>query len=123
MTRSPDWCGFPDPYGSVYLLEPTDPHFQTLGAQYLQVQNALYGSDHIYNCDTYNELTPRSNDPIYLAASSRAVYAAMAAADPQAVWLMQGWLFRNAEGFWKPAQIKAYLGAVPNDRMWILDLR
>ena len=123
VSRSSDWCGFPPPYGSVYLLESTDPHFQTIGATYIKVQQEIYGTDHIYNCDTFNEMDPRSNDPVYLRASSRAVYAAMAAADPDAVWLMQGWLFRNAAGFWKPVQIQAYLGGVPDNRMWLLDLR
>ena len=31
-TQSSDWCNFPQPYGSVTLLEPTDALFQTLGA-------------------------------------------------------------------------------------------
>ncbi len=124
VTRSSDWCGFPEPYGSVYLLEPTDPHFQDIGARYIAIQNELYGNDdHIYNCDTYNEMNPRSSDPSYLAASSRAVFKAMTSADSDAVWLMQGWLFRSGAGFWQPAQIQAYLGAVPDERMWLLDLR
>ena len=46
----------------------------------------------------------------------------MTAADPAAVWVMQGWLFVSSPDFWQPAQVKAYLGSVPNDRMVILDL-
>lgn len=74
VTRSPDWCGFPEPYGSVYLLEATDPHFQDIGARYMAVQAEMYGDqDHVYNCDTFNEMNPRSNDPAYLTSSSNAV--------------------------------------------------
>ena len=30
----------------------------------------------------------------------------MSAADPQARWLMQAWLFYDNQDFWKPPQIK-----------------
>lgn len=42
--------------------------------------------------------------------------------DPQAVWLMQGWLFINDASFWKPPQIRALLRGVPLGRMIVLDL-
>ena len=32
-----------------------------------------FGTDHIYQADTYNEMRPRTNDPTYLAASSKNV--------------------------------------------------
>ena len=44
------------------------------------------GTNHIYNSDVFNEMTPKSSDPKYLASTSRAVYDAMVAADPQAYW-------------------------------------
>jgi len=37
------------------------------------------------------------------------------------VWLMQAWLFLDA--FWTQDRIQAYLGAIPDDRLWILDLQ
>lgn len=42
--------------------------------------------------------------------------------DPQAIWLMQGWLFFSDAAFWKPAQIQALLHGVPLGRMIVLDL-
>jgi len=42
--------------------------------------------------------------------------------DPQAIWLMQGWLFFSRAWFWKPPQIKALLHGVPIGRMIVLDL-
>lgn len=67
-------------------------------------------------------MTPRSSDPSYLSSASRAVYEGMLAGDPNATWLMQGWLFQNT-GFWKPpAQIKALLQGVPQVKMIVLDL-
>ena len=47
--------------------------------------------------------------------------AQMSKADPEAIWLMQGWLFQHA-AFWKAPQIEAYLGGVGKQEMWLLDL-
>lgn len=38
-----------------------------------------FGTDHIYNTDTFNEMTPPSSDPAYLSAVSRSVFASMTA--------------------------------------------
>jgi len=53
----------------------------------------------------------------------KTVYNSIAAADPQAVWVMQAWfLYYSINDFWKEPQIRALLGAVPNDKLVILDL-
>ena len=39
-----------------------------------------------------------------------ALDAQMSKADPEAIWLMQGWLFQSS--WWKEPQITAYLGGV-----------
>jgi alpha-N-acetylglucosaminidase len=44
----------------------------------------------LYNADTFNEVSPTSNDTADLAQWGAAVYDAMAASDPDAVWVMQG---------------------------------
>lgn len=43
----------------------------------------------------------------------------MTQADPDAVWLMQGWAFL---GWHNNSNIEAYLGEVPDDKLIILDL-
>ena len=63
-----------------------------IGNKFIALQSQTYGTDHIYQCDTYNELTPPTKATAYLKASSASVYAAMSAADPAAIWLMQGGL-------------------------------
>eukprot|EP01065_Artemidia_motanka_P051521 TRINITY_DN9112_c0_g1_i1.p1 TRINITY_DN9112_c0_g1~~TRINITY_DN9112_c0_g1_i1.p1 ORF type:complete len:827 (+),score=257.62 TRINITY_DN9112_c0_g1_i1:54-2534(+) len=122
VSRSPPWAGFSGEYGQVYMVEPTDPLYQELGTKFIKLQEKVFGTDHIYNCDTYNEMTPPTSDTKYLKAASTAVYNAMAVADPGAIWLMQGWLFFSARTFWRPAQVQAYLSGVADDKMWILDL-
>jgi len=67
-------------------------------------------------------MSPPSSDPAFLTAMGRSVLGAMRAADPQAVWVMQGWLFVNNPGFWKPRQSRALLTSVPDDHLLVLDL-
>jgi hypothetical protein len=49
----------------------------------------------------------------FLTQSSKAVFSSMQAADPQAIWLMQGWLFMNDARFWQEPQLIAYLDVCP----------
>jgi len=118
LQRLSSWCEFPP----THFLSPQDPLFARIGKLFIEEQARQFGTDHLYASDTFIEMTPPSNDPQFLASMGKAVYGAMRAGDPQAVWVMQGWLFVNNPGFWKPPQGRALLGAVPDDRMILLDL-
>ena len=128
LTRAPAWANFAKQYGEVYQLDATDPLFKPIGQRFIELQSQVYGTDHIYSCDTFNEMDPPTGDLAALKASSSAVYGAMAAADKDAIWLMQGWLFIH--GFWTSHadRVKAYLSGAPTPTrdsprgMWVLDL-
>ncbi|XP_023665054.2 alpha-N-acetylglucosaminidase isoform X1 [Paramormyrops kingsleyae] len=122
VTKLGPWSNFNCSYSCAYVLEPSDPLFQRIGSLFLSKLLAEFGTDHIYNTDTFNEMTPTSSDPVYLSAVSRSVFASMTSVDSQAIWLMQGWLFVNNPTFWKQEQIKALLHGVPIGRMIVLDL-
>jgi alpha-N-acetylglucosaminidase len=109
-------------FADTYILDPEDPLFNKISRKFLEIQTSLYGTDHLYSADTFNENEPPSDEPEYLASLSKQVYEGMKAADPKATWVMQGWLFYSDRTFWKAPQIKALLDAVPDDRMIILDL-
>ncbi|XP_065053956.1 alpha-N-acetylglucosaminidase-like isoform X1 [Rhopilema esculentum] len=122
IMRLGDWGKFNSTYCCTYFLDPSDPLFHKIGSMFINEQMKEYnGTDHIYNADSFNEMTPPSSDPAYLASSSHSVLEAMQAADPDAIWLMQGWLFQD-RAFWKQTQIKALLTGVPVGKMIILDL-
>jgi len=111
-------AGFPD----VYILDPGDSLFEVIGRRFIELQTREFGTDHFYSADTFNENVPPTSDSTYLDAMSKKVYASMAAADPAAVWVMQGWMFHYNAAYWKPVQIQALLKAVPDDHMILLDL-
>lgn len=117
-TKKVQWTVFPE----VDILDPDDPMFVEIGRRFITEQTKTYGTDHLYSADTFIEVTPPSNDPTYLWDMSQRLYQSMAAADPKAVWVMQGWMFYFKEKFWQPEQIKALLNAVPDDHMIVLDL-
>src|SRR5579859_1895891 len=109
-------------FGDVYILDPGDPMFVEIGRRFLEVQTREFGTDHFYSADTFNENVPPTTDSTYLDAMSKKVFASMAAADPSAVWVMQGWMFHYNAAYWQPVQIQALLKAVPDDHMILLDL-
>eukprot|EP01061_Rhynchopus_euleeides_P034257 TRINITY_DN57_c15_g3_i1.p1 TRINITY_DN57_c15_g3~~TRINITY_DN57_c15_g3_i1.p1 ORF type:complete len:761 (+),score=321.66 TRINITY_DN57_c15_g3_i1:91-2283(+) len=122
-TRSEDWGGFSDQYGSVFYLEATDPMFVQIGKTFVQKYRETYITKSVYfNGDQYNEMSPASGDLPYLAQAGKAMYDSLAAAEPKAVWVMQGWLFVNDPTFWTADRVKAYLDSVPDENMLILDL-
>jgi alpha-N-acetylglucosaminidase len=114
----PSWCEFPP----TWFVDPQDPLFQKVGQAFIEEQSRQFGTDHLYAADTFIEMPPPSNDPAFLDAMGKAVYKGMSAADPEAVWVMQGWIFFNAAQFWQPPQTQALLGSVPHGRMLVLDL-
>ncbi|EMD32579.1 glycoside hydrolase family 89 protein [Gelatoporia subvermispora B] len=119
------WSGFPASLTNVSFLEPFDPLFSTLQKSFITKQQQAYGTNvtHIYTLDQYNENNPFSGNISYLSSVSAGTFASLRAADPDAIWMLQGWLFFSSETFWTDERIQAYLGGVPtNDSMIVLDL-
>ncbi|KAG2121605.1 glycoside hydrolase family 89 protein [Suillus clintonianus] len=124
IVNGSQWVGFSSTYTNVSFLEPFDPLFAILQKSFIDKQVAAYGNvSHIYTLDQYNENDPYSGDPAYLRNVTSATFASLRAADPEAIWLMQGWLFFSGQTFWTTERVQAYLGGIPgNDSMIILDL-
>ena len=108
--KNANWGHFNKTYSGDYLLEPTDPLFLELGKKFYQTLIDEYGTNHMFNSDTYNEMQPSSRDRSFLADTNKAIYDAMAAVDPEGIFVMQGWLFLNSKyiaSFY--AQLPAYI--------------
>lgn len=114
-----DWsAGF----SGTWFLDPLDPLFQRFGTKFIERQTELFGTDHLYAADPFNEINPPSNDSTFLAGMGKAIYGSMQSADPEATWILQGWFLYYQAKFWQEPQARALLGAVPDDRMVVLDL-
>lgn len=109
-------------FADTYILDSEDPLFAKIGKHFLETQTKLFGTDHLYSADTFNENEPPSDDPEFLSKLSARIYEGMRQADTSAVWVMQGWLFYSDRKFWKAPQIEALLKAVPDNKMILLDL-
>src|SRR5574344_49686 len=106
---------------NCHFLDPRDPLFAKIQKDYLEEQAKMYGTDHIYGVDLFNEVKAPSWDPETLGAMSKAVYGSMSAVDKDARWLQMGWMFIHEDKEWTPENIKSYLRAVPQDKMILLD--
>ncbi len=114
-----DWsAGF----SGTWFLDPLDPLFQRIGKRFIERQTELFGTDHLYAADPFNEIDPPSNDSAFLAGMGHTIYGSMQAGDADATWVLQGWFLYYQAKFWQEPQARALLGAVPDDRMLVLDL-
>ena len=114
-----DWsAGF----SGTWFLDPLDPLFQRIGRRFIERQAELFGTDHLYAADPFNEIDPPSNDSTFLAGMGRTIYQSMKSGDSAATWVLQGWFLYYQAKFWQEPQARALLGAVPDDRMLVLDL-
>jgi alpha-N-acetylglucosaminidase len=121
VVNGSQWDGFPVEYTKVTFLEPTDPAFAQLQKTFISKQAAAYGNiTHIYTLDQYNENDPYSGDLDYLQNVSYSTWQSLKGADPEAIWLMQSWLFFENEAFWDNDRIEAYLGGVQNENDMVL---
>ena len=114
------WGGFADEYRCTFL-SPMDPLFNDIQKEFMKAEIELFGTDHIYGVDPFNEIDSPSWDPETLAHMASGIYHSLSAADPDAVWLQMGWLFYADPAHWTQENIEAFLGAVPDDRLIMLD--
>ena len=77
------WCGF-EP---TYFLNSADPLFPKIQKSFMDKEISLFGTDHIYGVDPFNEMDPPSWEPDYLANVSQNIYTSLQHADPAARWL------------------------------------
>ncbi|KAG6023275.1 hypothetical protein E4U19_004463 [Claviceps sp. Clav32 group G5] len=125
LTTSPNWFPpAPDKYTRDLFLSPLDDTYAELQKLFIGKQMAAFGNvTNVYTLDQFNELNPASGDTKYLSDISNSTYNGLTAANPAAVWLIQGWLFYSSRDFWTQRRIDAYLGGVADDQgMLVLDL-
>lgn len=79
------WNGYQRPA----FLEPTDERYAEIAAIYYEELEKLFGKAEYYSMDPFHELSNAAG--FDFASAGKAVMDAMKAANPQAVWVVQGW--------------------------------
>ncbi|MDD2358696.1 MAG: alpha-N-acetylglucosaminidase TIM-barrel domain-containing protein, partial [Thiovulaceae bacterium] len=120
ISKLSQWGGFDSTYRSSFL-DPMDPLFKVIQKDFLDEQTKLYGTDHIYGIDPFNEIVPPSWEPEYLARVSGTIFETLSSVDPKAVWLQMSWLYYYQRKDWTNPRIEAFVRAVPQDKMVLLD--
>lgn len=116
----PEWGGFDNKY-LCHFLSSDDPWYEKIQKRFLTIQTDMYGTDHIYGMDLFNEVEAPSWDPKTLASISHNAYKSLSAVDPDAIWLQMGWLFYADAAHWNQENMKAYMTAVPKGKLIMLD--
>ncbi|GAA3582378.1 alpha-N-acetylglucosaminidase [Snuella lapsa] len=127
--RELGWGGFNE---KVQILSPKSDLFTKIGKLYIEEWEKEFGKGEFYLADSFNEMdVPLSDDPEVakqeLADYGDIVYKPIAEANPDAVWVMQGWTFpyhRDKDGklFWTPERLQAMMSKIPDDKLLILDM-
>ncbi|MET3666131.1 alpha-N-acetylglucosaminidase [Caulobacter sp. 1776] len=109
--------------GTYYLADSFNEMLPPINADGADARDAAYGDG---TANTAATKTKVEIDPALkakrLAAYGKAIYDSIRQGQPDAVWVMQGWLFGADSHFWDPAAISAYLSLVPDDKLMILDI-
>ncbi len=114
------WDEFEEPY-RTFFLNSEDPLYTRIQKMFLEEQTRMFGTDHIYGIDPFNEMDPPSFEPDYLNKISEHIYKSLTAVDPQAEWLQMGWFLYYQRKDYTPERAKAMLTGVPQGKMTMLD--
>ena len=114
------WAGF-DERCRTFFLDSEDPLYATIQRMFLEEQTRMYGTDHLYGVDPFNEVDPPSFDPDYLHRVARHIYESLTAVDPRAEWVQMAWFLYYQRNDYTPARTRAMLTGVPQGKMTMLD--
>lgn len=116
-----------DCYVAHYLPSNTDL-YKEIATMYIQEWEKEFGKCKYYLADSFNEMeipfaekgTQERFDQI--ADYGKHLYKSICDVNPDAVWVMQGWMFGFQRHIWDPESIRALFSAVPDDKLVLLDL-
>lgn len=111
-----------------WMLSPMDDLFVEIGNRYIRAWEKEFGKCDYYLIDSFNEMDvpfgekgskERFNT---LQKYGKTIYHSLSGANPDAVWVMQGWMFGYQRDIWDPESARALLSGAPEGKMLILDL-
>lgn len=119
------WCG-----GAFHnwMLSPDEELFRKIGQMFIEEWEKEFGKNDYYIVDSFNEMEipfpPKDSPERYalLAQYGDEVYSSIKAGNPDATWVMQGWMFGYQRNIWDYKTLQALVSKVPDDKMMLLDL-
>lgn len=118
-----NWGGFPA-QNHAFMLTPSSPRFKTIQKKYIAEWEKEFGKCNYYLIDSFNEMElPNTGQPdsVLLADYGEQIYESLSSSNPEATWVIQGWMFGYQRNIWSPANVRGLLKKVPDDKMFILD--
>lgn len=111
-----------------WMLSPQDSLFTHIGKMFIEEWEKEFGKNDYYIVDSFNEMDipfpPKGTEERYelLADYGEKVYNSIKAGNPDAVWVMQGWMFGYQRYIWDYETLQSLVSKVPDDKMLMLDL-
>ena len=114
------WGGYDEKYRS-HFIDPMDSLYSVIQRRFLEEQTKVYGTNHIYGIDPFNEVDSPNWNEEFLSNVSDKIYKSIQGVDSAAQWLQMTWMFYHAKEKWTQPRIKSFLNAVPQDKLILLD--
>lgn len=111
-----------------WMISPQEELFKKIGTAFIEEWEKEFGKCDYYLVDSFNEMDipfPEKGNPArYEMAASygEKVYESICSANPDAVWVMQGWMFGYQRYIWDYETLGALVSKVPDKKMMLLDL-
>lgn len=116
------WNGSLPPLNRPVLMLPDDPQFANLTKLFMTEWKKEFGQAKYFLVDSFNEMeVPKTELPMteLLANYGEKTWQSIRNADPEAVWVIQGWTFGYQQ--WPTENLSALFSKVPNERLLVLD--
>lgn len=102
-----------------YRLDPLSAEFVDIGRRFVEKWEQHYGKGRYYISDSFNEMEVPS-DLETLTRYGDSVFSSITRANPDAVWVTQGWTFVWQYSQWGSDRFEALTKHIPNDKMLVL---
>ncbi|MDY3064169.1 MAG: alpha-N-acetylglucosaminidase TIM-barrel domain-containing protein [Bacteroidaceae bacterium] len=118
-----EWAGFHN-----WMLMADDPLFPKIGKLFIEEWEKEFGKCEYYIADSFNEMSipfpPKGTQERYnkLAQYGKTVYEGIRSANPNATWVMQGWMLGFTRSIWDYESYSALMKEVPDNKVLILDM-
>jgi len=118
--------GFKGPRAPIYIL-PRSPLFEKITNLYVSEWEKEFGKGKYFLIDTFNEIKkfPVPEGGTFVDAMKDyggRLTSILTKAEPNAVWVIQGWIFHYQKKIWTPEVVKALFSDAPDDKVLVLDM-